>query len=207
MVRIAGPPPINVCKPLVHTLPAGTRLIRLFDPQKHAATAVSFRRFGPQMRFDHHRITKCVDGLDNERGVYYAGFTLSCCVVEIFGDTGIIACADWHIASPILTRAVKLLDLRKNGAMRAGSVAAISKAADHTQSQEWSRYFYDTSLYRQTDGLLWYNAHNDEDAVLLYERAENTLRCPPERIMRLDAPELNPYLSQTAADNNLVLVP
>ena len=60
---------------------------------------------------------------------------------------------------------------------------------------------------RQPEGLLWYNAHNDEDALALYERADNALDCPAERVIRLDEPLLRPALEQIAEANHLVLVP
>jgi len=145
--------------------------------------------------------------MDSERGVYYGGFTLSCCIVEIFGDDGVIECNEWHLAIPKLMRDVRLLDLRDQGAMRAGSVAAIGKVPDHSLSQAWSRHFYEQAEYQQPDGILWYNAHNDEEAVMLYERASGDLECPPDRILRLDDPFLRPYLAQIADANNLILAP
>jgi hypothetical protein len=62
--------------------------------------------------------------------------------------------------------------------MRAGSVAALAKVADRSLSQAWSRYFYEqTSLYGQIDGISFHNAHNEEEAIALYERAQSTLVC------------------------------
>lgn len=145
--------------------------------------------------------------MDAQRGVYYGGFTLSCCLVEVFGDTGLVRCGEWHVAMPRLTRDVRLLNLRGSGAMRAGSVAALAKVPDHSLSQTWSRWFYDTPEYGQPDGLLWYNAHNDEEAILLYERAQNALECPPQRVMRLDNIQLRSTLLQISEANNLVLIP
>jgi hypothetical protein len=188
-------------------LPAGTNLFRLFDPTRHNMTAASVRYFGPLLRFDHHRAPSGVPGLDAERGVYYAGLTLSCCIVEVFGDAGLIDCSNWHLAMPRLKRDVRLLDLRGNGAMRAGSVAALGKVPDHSLSQVWSRWFYEQREYRQPEGLLWYNAHNDEDALALYERAEDALECPPVRIIRLENTLLRPILEQIAETNHLILVP
>lgn len=207
MVRVALPPATNTPDPLYHTLPTGTDLFRLFDPTRHSTTATSFRYFGPLLRFDHHRSTAGVPGVDTERGVYYGGCALSCCIVEVFGDTGFIQCGEWQIAIPRLRREVCLLDLRGSGAMRAGSVAALGKVPDHSLSQVWSCWFYDRPEYGQPDGLLWYNAHNDEAALVLYERAEDALECPPGRVMRLDDILLRPTLEQIAEANNLVLMP
>lgn len=207
MVRIALPPPAHTPEPLFHTLPVGTDLFRLYDPTRHSMTATSFRYFGPLLRFDHQQGASEAPGLDTARGIYYGGFTLSCCIVEVFGDTGFIDCGKWHIAVPRLTREVTLLDLRGRGAMRAGSVAALSKVPDHTLSQIWSRWFYDQAEYARPEGLLWYNAHNDENAFALYERAADALECPPTRTMRLDDTLLRPVLEQIAEANQLVLVP
>ncbi len=91
--------------------------------------------------------------------------------------------------------------------MLAGSVAALGKVPDHSLSQIWSRWFYEQAVYRQPDGLLWYNAHNDEDAILLYERAAEALDCPVDCTIRLDDPAIRPELLLIAAENNLILVP
>jgi hypothetical protein len=124
------------------------------------------------MRFDHH----CGVGadrtpaLDVTRGIYYAAFTLSSCLVELFGDaTRQIVRQGRLIARPRLLRDLRLLDLRGSGAMRAGTVAAIAKVPDRQITQAWSRFFYErTDLYTAVDGLLFFNAHNDEEALALY---------------------------------------
>jgi hypothetical protein len=53
------------------------------------------------------------------------------------------------------------------------------------------------------DGLIYQNAHNDEDAIVLYERAEAALDCPPSRVIRLDDPALRDELL-IIAENNLL---
>lgn len=206
MVLIAHPPPSIPPAPVFRTLSAGCDLFRLYNPTRFNTTALSFRNFGPLLRFDHHLASSSNPFMDPDRGVYYAGFTLSCCLVEVFGDTRLIECSEWRVAMPRLTRNVRLLDLRDTGAMRAGSVAALGKAPDHSISQMWSRYFYDSPYYAQPEGLLWYNAHNDEEAIVLYERAEDALECPPDRTIRLDDVSLRPILEQIAIANNLALV-
>jgi hypothetical protein len=62
--------------------------------------------------------------------------------------------------------------------MRAGVTAELAKADDYGFSQSWSRYFYDNPIdYEEVDGLIYGSAHNDEDAIALYERAEDALVC------------------------------
>ena len=209
MIVIGKPPPPKPPNPLHCTLASGSVLLRIFDPTSHRTQALTFRNFGPINRFDHQRISSQVDrAQDPERGIYYAGFTLSCCLVECFGDSGVVELKDQKICQVQLTRDLTLLDLKDNGAMRAGSVAALSKVADRKLSQEWSRYFYEqTSLYGQIDGISFRNAHNDEEAIALYERTQSALMCPDDQILRLDHPSLRPAIQQAALDNHLDFPP
>jgi hypothetical protein len=92
--------------------------------------------------------------------------------------------------------------------MKAGSVAALSKIADRQLSQEWSRYFYENeTIYSRIDGIIYSNAHNDEEAIALYERSKDGLACPSDRIMRLDSLSLRPAIQDTALQNNLIFIP
>jgi RES domain len=215
VVVIGKPPPPKPPDPLYCTLSSGSFLLRIFDPTSHSTQALTFRHFGPINRFDHQRIPVQGDSFaprvraqDPERGIYYAGLTLSCCLVECFGDSGVIELKDQKVCRVQLTRDLTLLDLEDNGAMRAGSVAALAKVADRHLSQEWSRYFYEqTSLYGQVDGISFRNAHNDEEAIALYERAQSALICPNDRILRLDHPSLRPAIQQAALDNHLDFPP
>lgn len=105
--------------------------------------------------------------------------------MEIFGDTVVVDLGRHRVASPILRRDLRLLDLRNNGAMRAGTKAAIAKVSERRLSQAWSRHFYKTpEIYGEVDGVIYLNAHNDEDAIAFYERASGALECPPERCGR-----------------------
>ncbi len=182
-------------------------MVRLFDPSRYGATAAGFRSYGPLLRFDHHRGREDgKPGDDAERGIYYAAVTLSGCLVEIFGDTGVVDLHRHHVASPILQRDLRLLDLRHNGAMKAGTKAAIAKIADRSLSQAWSRHFYETpEVYSDLDGVIYLNAHNDEDAIALYERASDASECSPERVMRLNDEALRAAVLEAADDNDLVV--
>ena len=88
--------------------------------------------------------------------------------------------------------------------MRAGTNAAVTKDRERPLAHAWSRYFCDKAgLSGELDGIIYPNAHNDEAAVLLYERAQDTLLCPDERTMRLDDELLRPVILETARDNDL----
>jgi RES domain len=205
MVVIASPPPLKPPSPLFRILPAGSFILRIFDPTRHGTTALSFRYFGPLGRFDHQRLSPTGSSSeDPDRGISYAGLTLSCCLVECFGDVGVIEIKGQQIARLELTRDLTLLDLRGSGAMRAGAVAALAKIADRNLSQAWSRYFYEqTADYGQLDGISYLNAHNDEEAIALYERSQSALACTDAQILPLNHPSLRPAILEAALTNHL----
>ena len=225
MVVIVSPPPLKPPSPLFRILAAGSFMLRIFDPTRHGTTALSFRYFGPLGRFDHQRLA--LGGFpadrsetrqrlsptgssseDPDRGISYAGLTLSCCLVECFGDVGVIEIKGQQIARLELTRDLTLLDLRGSGAMRAGAVAALAKIADRNLSQAWSRYFYErTADYGQLDGISYLNAHNDEEAIAIYERAQSALVCPDSQILPLNHPSLRPAILEAALTNHLDFLP
>jgi hypothetical protein len=127
--------------------------------------------------------------------------------VEVFGDTRIIEFGEFHVARPQLTREMQLLDLRGNGALRAGAVAALAKIADYAQSQAWSRYFYEhEAIYTRIDGLIYLNAHKDQ-AIALYERAGDALTCPPDDLIRLDDPGLRPAVESFGLRTGIIVEP
>lgn len=204
MVVIASPPPLKPPSPLFRSLVAGSFMLRIFDPTRHVTTALSFRYFGPLGRFDHQRLSPAGSSDDPDRGISYAGLTLSCCLVECFGDVGVIEIKGQQIARLKLTRDLTLLDLRGSGAMRAGAVAALAKIADRNLSQAWSRYFYEqTADYGHLDGISYLNAHNDEEAIAIYERAQSALVCPDSQILPLNHPSLRPAILEAALINHL----
>ena len=184
MVLISPPPPlIAPTNPQYITLSPGDKIMRIYNPERHNTKEYTFRYFGPLFRFDHHRplavreLDKEKGAIDKERGSSYWGFTLSCCLVEKFGDTRIIEFKSHRLAVLVLTESLELLDLRNSGAMAAGSVSALNSVADRKLSQAWSNYIYEQpDLYGEVDGLMYNNAHNGEDAIVLYERCEAKIK-------------------------------
>jgi RES domain len=208
VVKIALPPPSNSPLPSFHNLATGSKLIRIFDPTRYQTKALTFRYNGPRHRFDHHRGNSTAPQDDPERGVYYAALTLSGCLVECFGDPGVIEIKDQSVCHVDITRPLKLLDIRNSGAMKAGSVSALAKTADRNLSQEWSRYFYEhQSIYSLIDGIIYFNAHNDDEAIVLYERSKNGLACSDNQIFRLDNSRLRSAIQVAALENNLIFMP
>ncbi len=207
MVAISLPPPdpkISV-SPTFKILKPGTNLRRIFDPTKYNTQATSFRHYGPIGRFDHQRVSSSKPDFDSQRGINYWGFSLSCCLVEVFGDTRVIETENKEVALVELTQSIKLLDLRGSGAMKAGTVSAIAKTAQRNLSQAWSSYFYEhPELYGEIDGLLFNNAHNEEAAIALYERAKPQLDAADIISLPLAHPDLRTAIADCAVENNLI---
>ena len=206
MVVVHLPPPSRSVAPKFVTLNRNDELLRIFDPTSYGATAIGFRNYGPVSRFDHHR--EHPNKIDPERSVIYASPTLSCCLVEIFGDGGIIKIEQQQSAFITLKDTLKLLDLRGTAAMAAGTVAALSSITERNISQAWGRYFYDNpQLYGEIDGLIFAGAHNGEDAVCLYERAESKLAFAHVEILNLNHPDLRDTILSIAKNHSLIVSP
>ena len=206
MVSITGPPPDprRRLTPVLVRLPAGTDLFRIYDPAApHGPrSALQFRWVGPFARFDHHRGT----GRRERRGIWYAGETLDCAVVEAF-DIGVIEPGTKRLARPRTTRELVLLDLRGRAAMRAGTVAAVA-ASDHALSQPWSRYWYEhPALVGEIDGLYYPSAHNGEPAIALYERARDALELTAGREAPLTDPVVLAEVRRIGLDHGLIVIP
>jgi len=206
MVKVALSPPDarRRISPIHHTLPAGTDLFRIYDPEApHGPRdGKAFRWRGPYARFDHQRGT----GGRERRGIWYGGLTLSCAVVEAF-DVGFVDPGTKRLARARTTRETLLLDLRGRAAMRAGTVAAIS-AGDHALSQPWSRYFWEhPELYGELDGLLYLSAHNGQPAVAVYERGRDGLEVLRSHYAPLTDRAVLAAVRLAALDHGLVMLP
>jgi hypothetical protein len=200
------PPASRSIAPKFVTLARNDILIRIFDPTKYDTSAISFRNYGPISRFDHHR--ECPQNLDPDRSIIYAGRTLSCCIVEIFGTGGVVKLEQQQIAFITLGETLELLNLRGSAAMAAGTVAAISSITERDISQAWGKYFYENpQLYGMVDGLIFSGAHNGEDALVLYERAKVKLTSAKIEILPLNHPDLRDTILHIANNHGLPVIP
>ena len=205
MVVVNMPPPIGSISPQYVILKSGEELMRIFDPTRYGATATSFRNYGPISRFDHHR--EYSNKIDPNRSVIYAGLTLSCCLVEIFGDGGVIEIKQQQVAFLTLTTSINLLDIRGSGAMGAGTVAAISSITQRDISQAWGKYFYENSqLYSEIDGLIFSGAHNGENAIVIYERAKSKIESAFVEVLNLNHPDLLELIFEIAEVHRLTII-
>lgn len=211
MVLILPPPPTVTPRPQYETVEPQTPLVRIFNPaSRYKTQANTYRYFGPLLRFDHQQpltleeATKLKGKEDPSRGITYWGYTLSCCLVELFGDTKIVEFKDYEVAVAIIHKPLLLLDIRGTGAMAAGSVAALGSVADRLVSQAWSRYFYEqTDIYQKVDGILYSNAHNGEKAVALYERSEPIISNASIETRPLKDKSIRHLIDAAVAQNNM----
>ena len=85
----------------IQLLLSWTLIAQMLEPWLHQRSLVSLpfpvKRFlQPLLRFDHQQplslqeAAKLKGKEDHERGITYWGYTLSCCLVELFGDTKIV---------------------------------------------------------------------------------------------------------------------
>jgi hypothetical protein len=132
-------------------------------------------------------------------------------MIEMFGSNNPFRLVDlgqrYQVGLVSLARALSMLDLRLDGAVRAGSVHALCGTEDRALSQAWGRYFYEhPSTYSAIDGLIFPSAHNGENCIALFERAADALVCSPLDILPLADSALRPALEDIVVRFRLVLV-
>ncbi|MEO0924543.1 MAG: RES domain-containing protein [Cyanobacteria bacterium J06643_13] len=161
--------------------------------------------------------------VDCERGIIYVGLSLSCCLIEIFGDDEAIKIQKQQIAFITLKQSLKLLDLRESGALDAGSVMAMTRKRSfpvvfrrrsahaccdgrRKLTQAWSRYFYENlDLYGNIEGLIFNNAHDGQAAIALYERAASKLLSADVSVLDLNEPTIRETVLAIATRLNLLV--
>jgi RES domain len=199
MVNIPEPNDLEVADEILyHTIKANERLLRIYREVDRIEYGLErFRAVRMEnCRFDHHDPS---NPTDKARRVIYTAETLSCALVECFGDTRTINTEGRGVAVMTVNRDLKLLDLRGVGAMRVGCVFAISGIVDRKQTQKWSRHFYERlDLFGKIDGLIHTGAYNGENVIVLNERCEDTLSITPTKLA-----EWRTEIIQTAKDNNM----
>ncbi|MDW5592866.1 RES family NAD+ phosphorylase [Conexibacter stalactiti] len=197
-------PPGRLANPRIVVLGPGDPLLRIDAPAAHDAPAAGFRRYGPLLRFDHHRAAAAAPEHDDERGVLYCARTLVCCVAEVFGDRGVVQRDGHRFARLAPTRELRLLDLRETAATAAGTIPAIGSVGERELTQAWARWWYEQPELGRLDGVIYSSAQCGHDAVALWERADGAVSAVVQ--LPLDAAELADELVVAAAAVQLAVV-
>jgi RES domain len=198
VAKLPEPQPVatlRLVSPDVETLPAGTRLWRVyFRGGSHPTTWDRMRYYGPlgSARFDHHLDPPMVQ----DRGILYAATgddAIATCVAEVFQDTRLVDTRrnEPRLAAFTLMEDVALLDLTGQWPTRARASANIN-SGPRPRCRRWSGAIYDA--YPDLGGLYYASSMNgNEPAVALYERASKALpRSPALNRPLSDAPLLIP---------------
>jgi hypothetical protein len=180
MAKLPEPPTAAAMRgipPDVKTLPAGTRLYRIyFRGGNHPGGWDRFRSFGPlpNARFDHHTEPPGIQ----ERAILYAAVcegAVATCVSEAFQETRLVDTRrhDPQLAAFSLAEEVPLLSLRGTWPTKAGASANINSGS-RPRCRRWSRAIYEA--YPEVCGLLYASSMKaNRPAVALYERGSRIL--------------------------------
>ena len=177
MPKFPEPPARLTLPAITTTLPAGTRLWRIyFTGGTYPAAWDGFRVFGPAYsRFDHHDPPPHVQA----KGILYAGDDPTTCLAEVFPATRFIdrvSRAPWLVGFE-LERDVVLLDSTGLWPTQAGASMAIN-SGQRPRARRWSMAIY--AAYPNVEGLLYASSmHANRPAIALYERAQTALSVAP----------------------------
>jgi hypothetical protein len=185
---LAGPPSAHDdIEPSIERIAVGARLLRIYSPQPYNTGPLTFREFGPLLRFDHQRPGKAGPRRDRGRGILYAAPDLVCCVGERFGDDGAITKTGYRLTRLAVTDGLAVLDLRRSAATGAGTIPAIGGVGERRTTQAWARWWYEHPQLDGIDGLLYASAHSGRDALALWQRADGKLAEEADWDLRDDA--------------------
>jgi hypothetical protein len=161
-------------KPATLTLPAGTRLARVYyTDSKYPAAWNSFRHTGPvNARWDHHLAGEGGAPVPQQRGIYYAGFDARTCFAEFFQDTRRIDRAHqapWLVVFDTMAPLL-VLDLTSDFVTRMGASMAIHSGS-RARAREWARDLY--IAFELLHGICYASSMNaGARALAINERAE-----------------------------------
>lgn len=95
---------------------------------------------------------------------------------------------DWNCAVAAPTRALRLVDLRAEGALRIGIPSDAVRASDHRLGQAWSGALWAHDA--APDGLLFPSRLNGESNLALYDRAMPAMQCIAPVASLMKRPEM-----------------
>jgi len=166
-LSLPAPPAVLPEQPALHTLRAGDRLVRFYDPGRGPWRQP--RTFGPlsDLRFDHHLPPP---GSATSRSVWYAATSLLGALSESFGRLGVVDReAGRRVAVARVIAPIALLDLVGVGARSVGLTQEIAATTEYDRTQLWARAFYEQ--YVALHGVRWRGRQAGSICVVLNDRA------------------------------------
>ncbi|PBC51734.1 RES family NAD+ phosphorylase [Rhodococcus sp. ACPA1] len=179
------------------TDPTNAPWFRIYHRDRFTPNGITFRRFGPLARFDHH--TPTPPAMDpNGRAVLYLAVDLATSACEVFGEAGVAAlCPHWRITQVRPVRDIVTYDLTTPGAALAiGALPALAAGNEHRGlTQQWARaIFEDQPAATKVDGIRYRTAYNDDHALALWD-CDNAITVAHDRTGQpLDLPLTHPRI-------------
>jgi hypothetical protein len=179
MVRKLGPPsrPLPKAKRVWQWNPprhsARWLWCRVYHQGKYTPDGVTFRRYGPKARFDHHQPADPPIEDTTGRRVLYVGEDLATSACEVFGDAGIAAiCPYYRVVIIAPTTTLAMFDLAAKGAaMAIGALPALGDGNEaRSLTQQWARAIYkDQPAGPEITGIHYRSGHNSGEALALWD--------------------------------------
>jgi RES domain len=149
------------------------RWCRVYHRGTHTPDGITFRRYGPLYRFDHHH---AVDppALDPDgRRILYVGADLATSACEVFGGAGTASvCPNYRVCITAPVRKLAMFDLAHTGAaMAIGALPALADGNEkRSLTQQWARAIYeDRPAGPRIAGIRYRSAYNGGSSLALWD--------------------------------------
>jgi RES domain len=146
---------------------------RVYHESTYAPDGITFRRYGPTARFDHHHHADPPIVDTTGRRVLYVGEDLATSACEVFGDAGIAPiCPRYRVAIIAPTTSLAMYDLAAKGmAMAIGALPALGDGHEpRSLTQEWARAIYeDQPAGPDVTGIHYRSGYNSGEALALWD--------------------------------------
>jgi hypothetical protein len=153
------------------------RWCRVYHQSSHAPDGVTFRRYGPLYRLDHHQEAVLPKIDESGRRILYVGEDLATSASEVFGEAGVAAiCPRYRVSIVAPIRPLALFDLARRGAALAiGALPALADGSEaRSLTQQWARaIFEDQPAGPDVCGVRYRTAYNFGYSLALWDCDDN----------------------------------
>jgi hypothetical protein len=146
---------------------------RVYHVSSHTPNGITFRRYGPLYRFDHHREADPPAEDPDGRRILYVGEDLATSACEVFGEAGVASvCPRYRVSIVAPTTVLSLFDLTQKGAaMAIGALPALADGNEkRSLTQEWARAICeDHPAGPEVVGIHYRSGYNAGSALALWD--------------------------------------